>query len=267
MKTFIRITLPVMLAVLLGPTVTAFSQGSEEEPNNTCQDAQDLGSVELPFFVDGSLDTPPEVPDIDFFRFTGTPGSGVRADLEGADTGMGTLPDPLLGLFDSSCNLISFNDDSFENLNSRLIFVVPPDGVFILAATGFADFGFSGDGFVSGSYRLTAAAQPLDGTIQGRVVDALPGHRSPERAPPSRSSSSIAARMRAASSSSTFRSRTMRGVSSSSSISPTSPSRRGPIRSWLTPSSISAARPGSSPSPPGSTWTSGTCRCCRSRSR
>jgi hypothetical protein len=48
MKTFIRIALPVMLAVFLGPAVTAFSQGSEEEPNNPCEDAQDVGAFELP---------------------------------------------------------------------------------------------------------------------------------------------------------------------------------------------------------------------------
>ena len=42
----------------------------------------------------------------------------------------------VLGLFDSECNLIDFNDDAFD-LNSRLLFTVPDSGVFILATASF----------------------------------------------------------------------------------------------------------------------------------
>ena len=40
------------------------------------------------------------------------PGEFVQAILQGSFSGAGTLGDPLLGLFDSDCNLIDVNDDA-----------------------------------------------------------------------------------------------------------------------------------------------------------
>ena len=64
------------------------------------------------FSIAGSLDSVEGAPDIDFFRITGVPGELVRADLQGASSGNGTLGDPFLGLFDGFCNLIDVNDDA-----------------------------------------------------------------------------------------------------------------------------------------------------------
>ena len=97
------------LATLASP------DGSEIEPNNTCATAQNLGAVALPFSIRGSLDTPPEVPDVDYFLLAGPAGARWQADLEGALTGQGTLPDPRLGLFDSACNRI-YDNDGFYSL-------------------------------------------------------------------------------------------------------------------------------------------------------
>jgi hypothetical protein len=94
--------------------------GQEIEPNNTCPTAQDVGAVAFPLTRDGSLDSTPETLDVDFFRFTGTPGSAVKVDLEGQDTGQGTLGDPFLGLFDSNCNLLALDDDGSGTLK-RLV--------------------------------------------------------------------------------------------------------------------------------------------------
>jgi len=106
-------------------------------------------------------------------------------DLEGETTAKGTLPDPLLGFFNSSCNLIAFNDDSGIGFNSRLVFTIPADGVFILAASSFFDFNFIGDHFSSGSYQLTITpSPPLIGSISGRVIDALTGEPLQGNAPP-----------------------------------------------------------------------------------
>ena len=158
------------LCVLAG---SAFAQ--EVEPNNTCP-GQHIGMPILPFSIAGSLDSPPDVPDVDFLRFDFTPGDELIADLEGGPTGAGTLSDALIGLFDSNCNLISFDDDGSGTLNSRLAFPVPGDGVVILAATSYADFSFEGNGFSGGSYTLKlAAAPPLIQSISGRLVDAQDG--------------------------------------------------------------------------------------------
>jgi hypothetical protein len=169
---------------ILGLSPSASGQGIEQEPNNTCVEARDFGDVPLPFAVNGSLETPPDIPDVDFLRFSGTPEAMVRVDLEGQSTGQGTLQDPLLGLFDSNCNLIAANDDSGGTLNSRLSFLIPADGIFILAATAYADFGFTGAGGYSGTYRMSIAAVVAIGSISGRVVDGvteepLPGDVAP----------------------------------------------------------------------------------------
>ena len=58
-------------------------------------------------------------------------------DLEGADTGRGTVPDPVMGLYDSSDNLIRYNDDN-DNFNSRIIYPATASGSYYLSA-GDAD--------------------------------------------------------------------------------------------------------------------------------
>src|SRR5574341_1253454 len=40
----------------------ASSTEREVEPNNACEEAQDLGSVQVPFMLQGSVDTPPIIP-------------------------------------------------------------------------------------------------------------------------------------------------------------------------------------------------------------
>jgi hypothetical protein len=180
------------LLALLCPLIAfpsqAFAQAVEVEPNDTCVEAQDIGPIDVAaaaFSLQGSLDTPPEEPDVDFFRFSAAPGAQLVANHEGEATGAGTLPDPLLGLFDSDCNLLASNDDFGGTLNSRLRFDVPPDGVFVLAATGFPDFDFTGSGGSSGTYQLTIFPPPPSiGSISGRIVDAVTGEPLPGNEPP-----------------------------------------------------------------------------------
>jgi Bacterial pre-peptidase C-terminal domain len=164
-------TVILVLGVVLVLCSPGYSQ--EVEPNNTCLTAQNLGTVALPFTVDGSLDSTSESPDVDFFRFTGPPGSAVRVDLEGAATGKGTLGDPFLGFFDGDCNLITINDDSGGTLNSRIALTIPADGVFILGVTLCCDSEFLGGGI--GTYQLTIARLRAIESIRGQVVDAVTG--------------------------------------------------------------------------------------------
>lgn len=116
---------------------------------------------------------PPPVLDVDFFRFTGTPGEVVRVDLEGGATGAGTLGDPFLGFFDSGCINVAIDDDGGAGLNSRLLATIPADGVFILGVTLCCDSEFLGGGI--GTYRLTVQRFLAFASITGRVVDAATG--------------------------------------------------------------------------------------------
>jgi hypothetical protein len=154
--------------------------GLEVEPNNSCQEAQDVGAVPFPFSINGNLDSS-QSPDIDFYRFTATAGEQLRIDHQGQLNGMGTLYDPLLGVFDSGCNLIAFNDDD-GNLDSGLVLTVPADGVFTLAATEYPDDSFLGGGH--GTYLLTVSHFQTAGTISGRVTDAVSDAPLPGDAPP-----------------------------------------------------------------------------------
>lgn len=164
---------------ILGPAKVA-AAATEVEPNNTCQEAQEVGAVPFPFSMEGNLDSS-TAPDIDFYRFRGTAGEAVIIDHEGQATGRGTLFDPLLGVFDSSCNLIAGNDDS-GSLNSRVGILIPADGVFTLAATEYPDFNFLGGG--NGTYQLTVTPIVAIGSISGRVTDASTGTPLPGDAPP-----------------------------------------------------------------------------------
>lgn len=166
-----RIALCWMSLLLLGSRALA----QDTEPNDVCP-GEHVGMPVLPFTQSGSLDTPPDDPDVDFFRFELSPGAELVANLRGQPSGAGSLEDPLLARLDADCNVIEIDDDGGIGWNSRLFFVVPDDGVVILAASSYADFGFTGNGFSAGSYQLgIASAPPLIEAISGRLVDARDG--------------------------------------------------------------------------------------------
>ena len=168
-----------LLAILFAlPSITL---GQETEPNNTCEDAQDVGTPILPFTIEGSLDSVEGAPDIDFFRITGVPGDLVQVDHQGSYSGKGTLGDPFLGLFDEFCNFIALNDDT-GGLDSRLIFTVPGDGTYVLAATNCCDVEFLGGG--QGTYQLTISPTQVADSISGHLVNARDGTSLPGDSPP-----------------------------------------------------------------------------------
>ena len=152
-------------------SITAAATATDIEPNNSCLAAQDLGAFTETVVVDGMLDSS-VAPDVDFYRFTGTAGAAILIDHEGSSTGKGTLGDPLLGFFDSNCNQLAINDDS-GSLNSHLEVAIPSDGIFIVAATSYPDYGFTGGGY--GTYQLTVAPIATINSISGRVTDSVNG--------------------------------------------------------------------------------------------
>jgi hypothetical protein len=160
----------VLYAAVASWAAPVFSQAYDIEPNNSCAEAQSLGAAALPLTLDGSLG----IEDVDFFSLSATPGAMLQIDHEGASSGQGTLVDPLLGIFDSECNLIALNDDS-GSLNSRVRLAVPPDGILVIAATSYPDFEFFGSWWYEGTYRLTVAEFAAIGSISGRLVDSISG--------------------------------------------------------------------------------------------
>ena len=162
---------PIQRELLMPKSALNAASGTEAEPNDSCPTAQDLGAVTLPFTMDGNLDSS-LAPDVDFYRFTSTAGAPLIIDHEGEATGKGTLFDPLVGAFDSNCNLIALNDDS-SNHNARLTMETPADGVVIIAATEYPDYLFVGGG--NGTYQLTLTTYSPVGSISGRVIDFATG--------------------------------------------------------------------------------------------
>lgn len=159
------------LALCLAFAPLARAQEVEVEPNHPCSAAQDI-TVSSSLTIDGSIDTP----DVDFYRISAPPGSVLRVSLEGASSGQGTLPDPILGAYSEDCStFLRYDDDSGAGLNS--FFELPAaSGTVVLAAGSYGDFSFSGYGYYSGSYRLTVEqdAGPAR-SISGRAVDSETG--------------------------------------------------------------------------------------------
>lgn len=153
----------------------ARAQVREIEPNSPCLLAQNLGAATLPLTISGSLDVPPTVPDVDFYRFTATPGELVLIELRGRSSGQGTLRDPFLGYFTASCALSTYNDDGAGGFESRIEITVPEDGVVVIAASSSFDPEFAGRGSSAGTYTLTVKKVPLAQGITGRLVDAETG--------------------------------------------------------------------------------------------
>jgi hypothetical protein len=165
-------TLVLGISLIAAPHAQA--QTAEVEPNQTCAAAQNLGAVTSPISLQGSLNTPPGTPDVDFYRVSATPGSMVTVELNGASTNGGTLGDPYLGVFNESCQLLAYNDD-FYGTSSHVEIEVPASGTIVIAATSYGDWEFTGTGGSAGSYRLTVERQAVADSVSGRIVNVETG--------------------------------------------------------------------------------------------
>ena len=109
--------------------------------------------------------------DSDWFAIELAAAQSYVIDLEGAATGGGALSDPYLELFDSDGNVVDFNDDGGEGLNSRLIVTPDRSGRYFIGAAAF--------GGATGSYTLSVAeyvAPPDDyGADSGTAGSAVVG--------------------------------------------------------------------------------------------
>jgi hypothetical protein len=124
------------------------------EPNDSL--AQATG-VSLPFSSGDQIgdsplfvftDISPEGADIDYFAFTASAGNTLLAEIVSGGL------DTLIGLFDADGTLLDTDDDGGSGLLSKIQFIVPTDGTYVLAVTTFPDFDFDGSGGSSGRYVL-----------------------------------------------------------------------------------------------------------------
>lgn len=152
----------------------AWAQAIDTEPNQTCGTAQDLSTATYPFTLQGSLDTPPQTPDVDYYRFTGEPGTVAVIQVDGASAGGGTLLYPIISVVDRSCHFLGYAD-SYLVTSPRVEVLVPYDGVFIVGVSSSGDWGYAGYGSYAGSYRLTVSSLATARSIGGRIVNAETG--------------------------------------------------------------------------------------------
>ena len=150
----------------------------EVEPNNPCTSAQDLTSAVMPAQVTGYK----ALGDVDFYKFSATPGTQLRVTLNGDFSSTNPLTAYTVGFFGSNCTLQS-STSAIGSL-TYLDFMVPTNGVFIIGATACCDLDFSGSGTLEGGYILSIAIPPPPQVVTGHVIDAdthvgLPGNQAP----------------------------------------------------------------------------------------
>lgn len=175
MLRFVSATLVALGFALAG---SAQAQVAEVEPNTTCVSAQSLGAAALPLTIDGSLDTPPDTPDVDYYRITATPGDRLVIRQRGAASNAGTLQDPYLGVFNSACSLLEYADYDYDSgnwLDAKIEMNVPADGVVVIAASSAYDWQFLGNGNGEGTYTLEVEKMALAEAVGGRLVDSKTG--------------------------------------------------------------------------------------------
>jgi hypothetical protein len=123
----------------------------EIEPNSTCQSAQDLQSTAIPTTVAGYK----AVGDVDFFKFSATPGAQLTASLGGDVSHATPLQSTAVGVFSSACAQLTSNSTIGGSTSAD--FTVPADGKFIVAATACCDLSFTGSGTLEGAYLLNVS--------------------------------------------------------------------------------------------------------------
>lgn len=126
----------------------AAADTAEMESNDSCAAAQPIADT----VATGALASG----DVDYFKFTLTPGKSYVVKLRGSSSGGGTLRKPLLGHFDAAdCRLSASNHLGGEGFDARINVSVDESGEVILAvATQPNSYFRSGSSIDTGSYRL-----------------------------------------------------------------------------------------------------------------
>ncbi|MEN9667608.1 MAG: hypothetical protein RLZZ326_3971, partial [Planctomycetota bacterium] len=118
--------------------------------------------------VTGTIDSGNDA-DWDFWKVSLRAGDTIQIDLQGAPSGLGTLIDSFLLLYDGAGNLIAANDDFNGTLNSQITYTVPVTGDYSLVADSYGGY--------AGTYTLTTTVtrQPQIGTLTGSSYELQSG--------------------------------------------------------------------------------------------
>jgi hypothetical protein len=148
---------------------------SEVEPNNTCATAQDLRSAASPLQVTG-YKTRGDANAVDFFMFSGVPGSSGHITMNGDFTKPLPLTAYGIGVFTSDCPIspsaVAFNIFS----ETALDFTVPNDGIFIVGVTACCDTSFTGTGTIEGAYLLNVSGA-VAAAVRVAPINSVPAGR------------------------------------------------------------------------------------------
>lgn len=186
------LTLIIGLIGMFGTQVRAAGPVSEVEPNNTCFEAQDLGVLDESISVTGDLDgqggsspyPPPDAqPNVDYFKITAPPGSLIEVLVGASSSGLGTLVDPIVGIYNltpEGCFQTQAVDNGGNYLDPRVITTVNETGDLLIAVTSCCDFGFVSGGSGNGTYTLQLQTLQVGHSINGRVIDNRTGEPPPE---------------------------------------------------------------------------------------
>lgn len=118
------------------------------------------GTLAVNASVSGSIETGK---DSDWYRVTLTAGQTYQMDVEGRDTGAGTLMDTYLQIRDSAGVILTENDDDGTGLNSLIVFQASTSGIHYLSVSAYGVL-------QTGSYRLTLTDLPLVGTASDDIL-------------------------------------------------------------------------------------------------
>ncbi|SDY83702.1 M10 family metallopeptidase C-terminal domain-containing protein [Citreimonas salinaria] len=151
-----------------GVTYAALSEGVDAVAGTGT-----LYSIGVGDTFDGSLGSGDSA---DWVAVTLEAGTTYQIDLNGAGSGVGTLNDPLVRLYDSTGTQIASDDDGGPALDSSLGFTAATTGTYYIAASSFGGTG-------SGTYRITLTEPtPLsDGTLDDMALYLTEGYWGSER--------------------------------------------------------------------------------------
>ena len=140
-------------ALILGASSVARATSVVEvELNNTFETGQVIGSHDGTIVITGSR---VEDNSADYYRFFANAGDVITAATN-SPTGACFSQDPVQGLFDPTGSNAVVNDDAVGTCNSFIgPFTIITSGLWGLAVSGFADFGFHGGGSDGWTYTTT----------------------------------------------------------------------------------------------------------------
>jgi 5-hydroxyisourate hydrolase-like protein (transthyretin family) len=178
--------LAALIAMFAVSGVRSFAAGpiAELEPNDTCLDAQSLGTFTAPLQVGGSLETSPAYPEpgptpnVDYYRLEVTQTQYLSILVSGESSGGGTLADPLVAVYTANgaeCSQHAFNDNDGPGIDAAIDYYALAVSEVVIAVTSCCDTQFSSGGPGGGTYTLSVTPKQPIGAVTGRVLDKASG--------------------------------------------------------------------------------------------